>query len=278
MKALERRPDRDGMPAWVEEVERDEDSDVLRADGAAVAARRTDRRTRRCRSAARGPIGSRRRPAGRDLTITEDGEVYNVFFRFMSRFVFGHHATMDAYLERTCRRGRSENDRESAKSSSAREAASTSSASSAGTRCWCWASRPTVSSWTNCASRGALRPHRRQQADGHDLRRCSVTETICAGCASLVPRLKADGVLWTLRPKGSPDLKEAEMMRAGQDAGLVDVKVVSFLRRRSPPRNSSSRWRTGPPIARPAAGSTVECPAGRAAGSPEQWNSMTAAI
>ena len=45
---------------------------------------------------------------------------------------------------------------------------------------------------------------------------------------SLVPRLKADGVLWTLRPKGSNDLTEAEMMRAGQDAGLVDVKVVSF--------------------------------------------------
>ena len=36
---------------------------------------------------------------------------------------------------------------------------------------------------------------------------------------SLVPRLKPDGVLWTLRPKGSPDLKESEMMRAGQEAG-----------------------------------------------------------
>lgn len=45
---------------------------------------------------------------------------------------------------------------------------------------------------------------------------------------SLVPRLKADGVLWTLRPKGSSDLKESEMMRAGQEAGLVDVKVVAF--------------------------------------------------
>lgn len=44
----------------------------------------------------------------------------------------------------------------------------------------------------------------------------------------LVARLHADAVLWTLRPKGSKDLKEAEMMRAGQDAGLVDVKVVSF--------------------------------------------------
>lgn len=44
----------------------------------------------------------------------------------------------------------------------------------------------------------------------------------------LVPRLHAAAVLWTLRPKGSKDLSEAEMMRAGQDAGLVDVKVVSF--------------------------------------------------
>jgi hypothetical protein len=45
---------------------------------------------------------------------------------------------------------------------------------------------------------------------------------------SLVSRLKADGALWTLRPKGSRDLKEAEMMHAGQEAGLVDVKVVAF--------------------------------------------------
>ena len=45
---------------------------------------------------------------------------------------------------------------------------------------------------------------------------------------ALVPRLKADGVLWTLRPKGSKELTEAEMMQAGKNAGLVDVKVVSF--------------------------------------------------
>ena len=32
------------------------------------------------------------------LTITEDGEVSNVFFRFMSRYVFGHTATLDSYL------------------------------------------------------------------------------------------------------------------------------------------------------------------------------------
>jgi hypothetical protein len=44
----------------------------------------------------------------------------------------------------------------------------------------------------------------------------------------LVKLIAADGVVWTLRPKGSRDLTEAEMMRAGKDAGLVDVKVVSF--------------------------------------------------
>lgn len=35
---------------------------------------------------------------GTTLRITEDGEVYNPVFRFMSRFVFGHTATMDRYL------------------------------------------------------------------------------------------------------------------------------------------------------------------------------------
>ena len=36
--------------------------------------------------------------AGTRLTITENGEVYNPLFRFLSRFVFGHTATMDKYL------------------------------------------------------------------------------------------------------------------------------------------------------------------------------------
>ena len=36
---------------------------------------------------------------GTRLTITEDGEVFNPLFRFMSRFVFGHHATIDQYLK-----------------------------------------------------------------------------------------------------------------------------------------------------------------------------------
>jgi uncharacterized protein YndB with AHSA1/START domain len=35
---------------------------------------------------------------GSVLTITEDGEVYNPIFRFMSRFIFGHEQTLAAYL------------------------------------------------------------------------------------------------------------------------------------------------------------------------------------
>ncbi len=35
---------------------------------------------------------------GTTVTITEQGEVYNPAFRFLSRFVFGHTSTMEAYL------------------------------------------------------------------------------------------------------------------------------------------------------------------------------------
>lgn len=37
--------------------------------------------------------------AGTRVTIVENGEVYNPFFRFMSRYVIGHTATIDAYLK-----------------------------------------------------------------------------------------------------------------------------------------------------------------------------------
>jgi hypothetical protein len=38
-------------------------------------------------------------PAGSTLTITEDGWVGNPIFRFVSRYVMGHHATMDGMLK-----------------------------------------------------------------------------------------------------------------------------------------------------------------------------------
>lgn len=36
--------------------------------------------------------------SGTRLTLREEGEVYHPIFRFMSRFVMGHHATIDGYL------------------------------------------------------------------------------------------------------------------------------------------------------------------------------------
>jgi uncharacterized protein YndB with AHSA1/START domain len=36
---------------------------------------------------------------GSSLTITEEGEVYNPVFRFVSRYVMGHTATIDSYLQ-----------------------------------------------------------------------------------------------------------------------------------------------------------------------------------
>ena len=45
--------------------------------------------------AAAGPEG----PAGGSaLRISEDGEIYNVLFRFMARFVFGYYGSIDTYL------------------------------------------------------------------------------------------------------------------------------------------------------------------------------------
>ena len=98
VKSLQRLPDRDGRPAWIEDVggmkiplhfERMQRplQLVSRIDGADL------------------PFGGswtyQIAPAlgGSDLTITENGEVSNVVFRFMSRFVFGHHATMDGFLK-----------------------------------------------------------------------------------------------------------------------------------------------------------------------------------
>jgi len=37
-------------------------------------------------------------PQGSTLTVTENGEVYNPIFRFVSRFVMGHYASIDAFL------------------------------------------------------------------------------------------------------------------------------------------------------------------------------------
>ena len=99
VKTLQRLPDKNGMPAWIEvaggmkipmRFERMERPSLLVAridtDELPFSGSWTYRIVAAGSSAA-------------DLTVTEDGEVRNPIFRFMSRFVFGQYATMDAFLK-----------------------------------------------------------------------------------------------------------------------------------------------------------------------------------
>ncbi len=97
LKSLQRHADREGLPAWTEEVsgmkiplhvEKMQRPSLLVARIADPALPFGGTWTYRIAPA----------PAGSEVTITEDGEVYNPFFRFMSRFVFGHTATLDEFV------------------------------------------------------------------------------------------------------------------------------------------------------------------------------------
>ena len=49
-----------------------------------------------------------------------------------------------------------------------------------------------------------------------------------AQVARLKDSLAASGALWIVYPKGRQEIKEQHVLDAGRNAGLVDVKVVSF--------------------------------------------------
>jgi hypothetical protein len=51
-------------------------------------------------------------------------------------------------------------------------------------------------------------------------------ELACA--RKLVPSLASAGALWIVYPKGKQEITELQVIEAGRQAGLVDVKVVSF--------------------------------------------------
>ena len=103
--SVTRQPDHDGKPAWTEKV--GGDSIPLRFERmerpSTLVARIADPSL---------PFGGtwtyRIVPEGSSstVTITEDGEVYNPIFRFMSRFVLGHAATLDEFVRNLEARGR----------------------------------------------------------------------------------------------------------------------------------------------------------------------------
>ncbi len=41
-------------------------------------------------------------------------------------------------------------------------------------------------------------------------------------------RIKPDGAIWVVAPKGDPVVREADVLAGGKAAGLVDVKVAAF--------------------------------------------------
>jgi uncharacterized protein YndB with AHSA1/START domain len=97
VKTVRRLPDREGRRAWVEDggsgtitfvVER---SDAPRLLVTRIADPDLPFGGTWTYEITPAPQGSR-------LRITEDGEIYNPLFRFMSRFVFGYEATMASYL------------------------------------------------------------------------------------------------------------------------------------------------------------------------------------
>lgn len=98
VKSLVRQPDRDGRPAWTEAVsgmkiplyfEKMEPPSLLVARIADPSLPFGGTWTYRIAAA----------PGGALVTITEDGEVSNPFFRFMSRFVFGYQATLNEFAK-----------------------------------------------------------------------------------------------------------------------------------------------------------------------------------
>jgi hypothetical protein len=46
--------------------------------------------------------------------------------------------------------------------------------------------------------------------------------------AKLRDSIKRDGMIWTITPKGKGGIKDTDVMAAGKQAGLVDVKVAAF--------------------------------------------------
>jgi uncharacterized protein YndB with AHSA1/START domain len=97
VERVERLPDRDGRSVWREHT----------SDGPLTFAteRAEPPRLLVIRIADRNlPFGGtwtyEIAPAARgsQLTITEDGEIYNPLFRVMARFVFGYEATIETYL------------------------------------------------------------------------------------------------------------------------------------------------------------------------------------
>lgn len=98
VRSVERLPDRDGLPVWRE---------VSRTGSLTLEVVEWEPPGRLVMRIADEdlPFGGtwtyRLVPEGEGtgVTVTENGEIYNPFFRFVSRFILGYDATMRSYLD-----------------------------------------------------------------------------------------------------------------------------------------------------------------------------------
>lgn len=98
LKSIQRLPDMDGKPAWVETSSHGEMPIV-------VVEWNPPRRMVGKINDPKLPFGGTWTyeitpvEGGATLRITENGEVYPAIFRFMSRYIFGYTATIETYLK-----------------------------------------------------------------------------------------------------------------------------------------------------------------------------------
>jgi hypothetical protein len=99
LKGVERMPGKNGKPAWVEDMgnfgKMPLEVEVLEPP------RRLVTRIASTELPFGGTWTFEIAPAeeGATLRITETGEIYSPFFRFMSRFIFGYTSTLETYLK-----------------------------------------------------------------------------------------------------------------------------------------------------------------------------------
>jgi hypothetical protein len=66
-------------------------------------------------------------------------------------------------------------------------------------------------------------------AAGTDIIFCFAEARAALGkLAALAKKLKKDGAIWVIRPKGAEAITEKDVLSAGRASGLVDVKVAAF--------------------------------------------------
>jgi uncharacterized protein YndB with AHSA1/START domain len=98
LKSVQRLPDKNGLPAWVETSGSGSIpfETVVSQPPSKLVVRIADPKL---------PFGGTwtyeitSLPSGTNLRIREDGEIYNPLFRFLSRFVFGYSGTIETYLK-----------------------------------------------------------------------------------------------------------------------------------------------------------------------------------